>query len=149
MIIEQRYGDILNTDTKYIAHCVNAQGKMASGVARAIRNRYPKAYSDYMEVFHNSGLPLGKVIASVNKPHTVLHIVGQQTYGYDGRTYVNYRALRRGIRTINKNFNEPVSFPLIGCGLAGGDWSIVRSIIEEESTNFQPVVYVLNDEIPF
>ncbi len=145
MQIEYRYGDVLNTDSIYIAHCVNAQHKMNSGVAKAIRARYPKAYDDYMA----STLPLGKVILSKNEPHNILHIVGQKYYGYDSRVYVDYPALRRGLATINKNINEPVAFPMIGCGLAGGDWSIVGPMIEEESTNFQPIVYALNDEIKY
>lgn len=145
MRIDYQYGDILTTEANYIAHCVNAKHRMRSGVAKAIRERYPKAYDDYM----SSRLVLGKVILSQNEPHNILHIVGQDAYGYDGRVYVDYPALRRGIATINKNIHEPVAFPMIGCGLAGGDWKIVSAIIEEESTKFQPIVYVLNDSITY
>lgn len=145
MKIQRQYGNILTTEARYIAHCVNAQHKMASGVAKAIRAAYPKAYNDYMA----STLPLGKVILSKNDPHNILHIVGQKYYGYDKRVYVDYVALRQGIATINKNIHEPVAFPMIGCGLAGGDWKIVSAIIEEESTNFQPIVYILNDEVKY
>lgn len=145
MKIKYEYGDILTTKAKYIAHCVNAQHAMNSGVARAIRERYPKSYDDYM----SSALKLGKVILSKNEPHNILHIVGQEYYGRElGRRYVDYVALRRGIATINKNISEPIAFPMIGCGLAGGNWNIVSDIIEEESTNFQPIVYLLNDSIP-
>jgi len=149
MKIEQRYGDLLTTDSKYIAHCVNAQGKMRSGVAKAIREAYPKAYDDYIETYNTTGLKLGKVILSKNEPHNILHIVGQENYGYDGRVYLSYKALRVGVRSINRIISEPVSFPLIGCGLAGGNWQLVQEILEQESTNFQPIVYLLNDEIKF
>ena len=149
MKIIYRHGDILDTDTKYIAHCVNAQGKMASGVAKAIRSRYPKAYDDYIDTYNTSGLQLGKVICSTNVPHDILHIVGQKYYGYDKATYVDYVALRRAFATINKNVKSSVSLPLIGCGLAGGNWQIVSAIIEEEFTNIQPIVYSLNDEVLF
>lgn len=149
MQIEYRYGDLLKTDIPYIAHCVNAQGKMGSGVAKTIRETYPKAYEDYMEVYNSTGLKLGKVICSVNKPHSILHIIGQNRYGHDGALYIDYLALRRGIKTINKNVQSRIAFPLIGCGLAGGNWDIVSSIIEEELTQFQPIVYTLNDGVPF
>ena len=145
MQIEYTSGNILTYTGKYIAHCVNAQGKMRSGVAKAIREAYPKCYEDYI----SSVLTMGKVIASDCGRHTILNIVGQKYYGYDKQVYVDYIALRKGISTINKNITEPVAFPLIGCGLAGGDWAIVSSILEEESTNFQPIVYTLNDEIVF
>lgn len=145
MKIEYRVGNILDTDARYIAHCVNAQHKMASGVAKTIREAYPKAYDDYMFC----SLFLGKVILSLNEPHNILHIVGQNNYGYDGKVYVDYNALRVGINTLNKHIiGQPVAFPLIGCGLAGGDWSIVSKIIEEEATWFQPIVYTLDGKIP-
>jgi O-acetyl-ADP-ribose deacetylase (regulator of RNase III) len=145
MKIQDKYGDILSTDAKYIAHCVNMQHKMNSGVAKVIRERYPKAYDDYM----SSELKLGKVILSKNEPHNILHIVGQRYYGRDGARYIDYPALRSAICTINRNISEPVAFPMIGCGLAGGDWNIVKEILEEEATNFQPIVYILNDNIPY
>jgi O-acetyl-ADP-ribose deacetylase (regulator of RNase III) len=149
MQIEYKYGNILDTDARYICHCVNAQGKMRSGVAKAIREQYPKAYEVYMQTYETEGLRLGQVIGADCGNHVILNLVGQNRYGYDGRLYVDYIAIRKGIYTINENIKEPVAFPLIGCGLAGGDWKIVSSIIEEESTNFQPIVYLLNDAIPF
>lgn len=149
MQIDYKYGDILNTEAKYICHCVNAQGAMRSGVAKAIRERYPKAFDVYKEVHETSGLKLGQVIGADCGSHTILNLVGQKNYGYDGKVYVDYIAIRKGLKSINRNVTEDVAFPLIGCGLAGGDWKIVSSIIEEESTNFQPLVYILNDEVPF
>ena len=150
MKIEYRYGDILTTDSRYIAHCVNAQGVMKSGVAKAIRDRYPKSFDDYRETFLETGLSLGKVICSNNSPHNILHIVGQKYYGYDSTTYVDYVALRQVFKIINKRIATiSVAMPLIGCGLAGGDWQIVSAMIEEEFTNIQPIVYALNDEVKF
>lgn len=149
MKIEYRYGDILTTDSLYIAHCCNAQGVMSSGVAKAIRNKYPKAFTVYRERYEKSGLPLGFVIGADCGDHVILNIIGQKNYGYDKHVYVDYLAIRRALRSINQHISEPVSFPLIGCGLAGGDWRIMSSIIEEESTNFQPIVYTLDDEVPY
>lgn len=149
MKIEYRYGDVLTTDSKYIAHCCNAQGKMNSGVAKAIRNKYPKAFTVYRDSYETKGLFLGQVIGADCGDHLILNIIGQKYYGYDGQTYVDYPAIRKALNSINKNIAEPVSFPLIGCGLAGGDWTIMSQIIEEESTNFQPIVYAFNDEVPF
>jgi O-acetyl-ADP-ribose deacetylase (regulator of RNase III) len=147
--IEYRYGDLTNTDAKYIAHCVNAQGKMNSGVAKAIRQKFPRAYEIYMQAHEEHRLILGSVIGADCGTHTILNIVGQDRYGYDGAKYVYYVALRKGVRLINGNITDAVAFPFIGCGLAGGDWQLVSAIIEEESTNFQPIVYSLDDEIPF
>ena len=149
MKIEYRYGDILKTNTKYICHCVNAQGVMGSGVAKQIRAKYPKAFKVYRDTHETKGLILGQVIGADCDEHIILNLVGQKNYGRDGSLYLDYVALRKGINIINKNISEPVSFPMIGCGLAGGDWKLVSEIIEEESTNFQPIVYTFDDSIPF
>ncbi len=150
MEILKRYGDITTTEARYICHCVNAQGKMRSGVAKAIRDKFPRAYEVYKEKYESGELRLGSVIGADCGTHIILNLVGQEFYGREpGRVYVSYRALRKGIQLINENITEPVAFPLIGCGLAGGDWRLVREIIEEESTRFQPIVYLLNDEVPF
>lgn len=40
-------GDLFSTKAKYICHQVNCQGKMGSGVARQIREKYPTVYQWY------------------------------------------------------------------------------------------------------
>ena len=44
-MIKYKIGDLLTAPQKCIAHQVNCQGVMGSGVARAIRNEYPKGTS--------------------------------------------------------------------------------------------------------
>lgn len=147
MKIIYRTGNLLTTNTKFIAHCVNAQGRMASGVAKAIKERYPKAYDDYIEWHAEGRLKLGRVLCSTNSPHLILHLCGQEFYGNDGRTYIDYQALEKCFTRLNSLVDEEISFPMIGCGLAGGKWEIVSRILEETS-KFQPIVYMLNDTIP-
>lgn len=46
---------------------------------------------------------------------------------------VDYDAIKLVMRKINHNFKGlHVGLPLIGCGLAGGDWDIVSNIIKKE-----------------
>lgn len=40
-------GDLLTTNANYICHQVNCQGRMGSGVARQIREKYPTVYQWY------------------------------------------------------------------------------------------------------
>ena len=54
---------------------------------------------------------------------------------------VDYEAIRLCMRKINYTFSgKHVGLPLIGCGLAGGDWNIVKAIIEEEFTDCQVTI---------
>lgn len=40
-------GNLFDSKAKIIAHQVNCQGKMNSGVAKEVRQRYPHVYRDY------------------------------------------------------------------------------------------------------
>ena len=43
---------------------------------------------------------------------------------------------------------DRIGMPLLGCGLANGEWSVVKAIIEANSCNFKPVVYLIDGVIP-
>lgn len=155
MKIEYRVGDLLDSGLRCIAHGCNAQGVMKSGIAKAIRARYPIAFTKYREAYEaqNDNLTLGQVIrADVSSDRTILNVITQEFYGRDPNTvYVDYDAIRYAMYSINLitacgGFHS-VGFPLIGAGLANGDWTIISRIIEEES-QFQPIVYTLDGTIP-
>ena len=50
-MVEIKTGNVFDTDAKYICHQVNCKGKMASGVAKEVRERYPDAYWEYMSIW--------------------------------------------------------------------------------------------------
>lgn len=152
MKIIYKTGNLITADEGIIAHGCNAQGKMNSGVAKAIRENYPSAYDNYMWEHETKGLVLGKYIPirdicrEDKKSRIVLNCITQNNYGYDEKRYFSYDALAKVIETIsNAGLDEgiPIAFPKIGAGLGGGDWYIIEKIIETYSLTFQPVVYTL------
>ncbi len=146
-------GDLLDAPQRLILQSVNAKGAMNSGVAKAIRQKYPKVYTDYRKVFDATGLKLGTVIYSDCGQHIVGNIVGQATYGREeGRRYVSYDALDIGLTNVNNycvsfGFDE-VAMPLMGAQLGGGRWPIVAEIINARLIDVQPIVYLLDGIIP-
>lgn len=136
-----KHGDLLREVTAgIIVHQVNAQGAMGAGIAKSIRSKWPQVYEEYVKVigpvYSQSGEGrhfLGKVIYVEVEPGLfVANLVGQQFFGRTGERFTSYDALDAGFRDIH-NFallrNLPVHYPLIGCGLGGGEWSIVSAII--------------------
>lgn len=54
---------------------------------------------------------------------------------------LDYDALRLCLRKINHRFiDKHIGLPLIGCGLAGGDWKIVKQIMLDELKNMDVTV---------
>jgi O-acetyl-ADP-ribose deacetylase (regulator of RNase III) len=143
MKIEYRNGDLLDTDIKHILHGCNARGVMGSGVAKLIRQKWPKAYEDYAVVYNSVGLHLGSYITSIQSDgKIVINGITQETYGKTG-VHISYWAIANIIRNLNSDGIKYIAMPQIGAGLGGGDWRVIEAIIENESKRFQPVVYIL------
>jgi O-acetyl-ADP-ribose deacetylase (regulator of RNase III) len=164
MKIIYEVGDMLTTPNLYCAQGCNAQGAMGSGIAKTIRDLYPNVYQEYRTAHLTDGLTLGDLVVvavpeAVYKGHTypqrvMINAITQEFAGNDGVRYVSYDGIARAIENIVAFINDmegksppweeypEVSFPLIGAGLARGDWFVIARLIETLSTNFQPRVYV-------
>jgi O-acetyl-ADP-ribose deacetylase (regulator of RNase III) len=137
-------GSLLDSEEFVIAHGCNAQGVMKSGVAKAIRERYPFVYNDYKNWEKRHALRLGDVITSGNFDRIILNIISQEYYGRDPSVvYVSYDAIAKAVGRINAMGLTRVAFPKIGAGLANGNWNIIASILESLS-NFTPIVYYID-----
>ncbi len=129
-------GDILNIQEGIICHQVNCMGKMGTGIALAIRKKWPGVYQDYLSVYTQGQLKLGNVVLSpiVVAQLYVANLCGQFLYGRD-RQYTDYDALKTclgRVHKISERLNLKVFIPhKMGCANAGGDWEIVSRIIEE------------------
>lgn len=151
MKIEYRKGNLLNTDSHYIIHGCNAQGVMNSGVAKAIRERWPKVYEDYKAWYDNctdkflDSLPLGHYHFVKVEDHTIINAVTQKYYGRDGTRYVSYDAIDEIFEALDDklDFGSKIAMPKIGAGLGGGSWEVISSIIEHRCHNVSPIVYEL------
>jgi O-acetyl-ADP-ribose deacetylase (regulator of RNase III) len=134
MITKYIVGDITQTELKYIAHGVNCQNKMGSGVARALYEKFPQIKEEYHNYMNENGWDeyLGSTQMVQSGDKYIFNCWTQEFYGYDGKRYVNYAA-------ISKCFNDIVgiisgnilAIPKIGCGLAGGDWKFVEQLIND------------------
>lgn len=139
-IVKYIKGSILDAPQKYIAHGVNCQNVMGSGVAKVLFKEYPiikRDYHDYCKNVEPNEL-LGKVdiVELEDQVHEkVFNCFTQEFYGYDGKKYVNYEAIYNCFNYIakflNTSFYPEIAIPKIGCGLAGGNWEIVSRIIDD------------------
>lgn len=148
-MIEYVKGNILDTDCVLIAHGCNAQGVMGSGVAKAIRDKWPVAYEKYREEYELYGLKLGDVIwariegTEQYSSRWVLNCITQEYYGRDGNRYVNYGAIAKAFYEISCSMPQTIAIPKIGAGLGGGDWNIIAEIIEGMMGEHKIKVYEL------
>lgn len=151
-------GNILDVKQGLIVQQVNAQGVMGSGLAKAIRAKWPVVWDEYNKWMEhprsrmNKGRDiLGQVqYIQVEPGLWVANLVGQQFYGRGGIRFTSYDALDAGfahVKTILKIHPEmgPVNYPLIGCGLGGGNWAIVSQIIKAQLDKMEHTVWLTKD----
>lgn len=149
-MITYKKGNLLDTPDMLIAHGCNAQGVMGSGVAKAIRDKYPKAFDDYQQAVYDFKYPrnhLGRMISSAQPDgRIILNCVTQDQYGKDGKKYVSYDAIDTCMNKIQKGMfglSTNVSMPKIGAGLGGGEWSIIEAIINHRLHDYNVTIWTL------
>lgn len=130
-------GDLFDTAAPIICHQVNCQGKMGSGVAKQIREKYPTAYRQYVNICADKkGDPsalLGTAQFVYGTDRIVVNMFAQNKYGYDKALYTSYMAFTACLQNIARQVapGETIAMPYkIACGLAGGDWNVVYKLIE-------------------
>lgn len=145
-------GDLLNAHVDFICHQVNCQGKMGSGVAKAIRDKYIAVYEQY-RAYVNKVVDKSKLLGHVQfiqvsndpevKPYYVVNMFTQLDFGYDGKQYTSYEAFKMALAEINKNCaGYEVAFPWkIGCVRGGADWNTVLNMICTELTDVKSITF--------
>ena len=116
-----------------IGHGCNCFGNMGAGVAKAIREEFPEAYNvDKFDSRRGDIRKLGTFTKYDYPDLTVLNLYTQFAYGTQ-KVEVRYDAIRKCMKEIKKNYSgKRIGLPMIGAGLAGGDWKIISQIIEDE-----------------
>ena len=133
--------DLTTSDADFICHQVNCQGKMNSGVAKAIRERWPVVYTVYWNTFLNESNLLGKILlVDINEygpqvwppQPTIINMFAQEHYGYDGKRYTSYDAFWSCLGHILEAVPEgsKIAFPYrIGCDRGGANWKVIYAMI--------------------
>lgn len=130
--------DILNVNKGIIAHQVNCKGVMNAGVAKQIRESYPLVFEKYKEYIPDMQPGMIQLI-QVKEDLYICNLAGQNDY--KGEQNTDYQAVKTAFQKLFKVAQEkdlPVYIPyMMGCGLAGGDWTKYRGIIKDACPTVQ------------
>ena len=153
-MITYKQGDLLEFSEDAFGHGCNCQSTMGSGVAKAVRAKWPVMYevADCQSEFTPSQ-KLGNY-TYVELPENKFGFNIYSQFDYRGRNVgkmdLDYGALERGVNGVcnhlSSNGLKTLALPLIGCGLAGGNWNIVEGILNRvsDATGIDIVVYINN-----
>ena len=153
-------GDLVK-DKQYTMFChqTNCRGRMGSGIAKQIADTYPIVAARDAQ-YHKICVTcrggehamLGTIMGSrTDDGRVCINMYAQENYGTDKRQ-TDYMAFARCLALIRDDLMDyppetKVAFPdHIGCGLASGDWKIVRNLIESFSRMIRQDVYIVKLE---
>jgi hypothetical protein len=130
--------DITTVEFGVIVHQVNCQGVMGSGVAKALRDKWPKIYDSYRD----AEKLLGNIdVCEIKENLYVVNLFGQDEYkrGIDDHwdRFTSYGAWELALPRlrdyiIRNGLPDMIYFPYnVGCDRGGGDWRIISAMIEE------------------
>lgn len=154
-------GDLIkraeNGEFDVIVHGCNCFHTMGAGIAGQLARKYPEVLqTDIDESEYGDANKLGSYTAvQIERGDVLFTVVNAYTQfqcGGDQR-YASYDAIDRAFRKLAFELNSnsvdgyftklKIGYPMIGAGLAGGDWDVIKVIIEKalDGTDHTLVVY--------
>lgn len=142
-MIKERVGDIFEQkDLTHIVHQANLFCTFNSGIAAEIKKRYPYAYHVDCQTHKGARSKLGWFTIGCSPEKSGLpFVINLYSQGGTSATQriTHYAAMGKALFDLEEILRDPdlkdqkyvVGIPRgLGCGLAGGDWAVVRAIID-------------------
>ena len=139
-------GDLLSlaAEGKFdvIVHGCNCFNNMGAGIAVGIARNYPASHIADMNTVRGDKGKMGtysqaRVLTRTNPPKLLTVINAYTQYGCNASKHVDlfeYEAFRQILNKLAEEFQtSSFGFPLIGCGLAGGDKGRILDMIDDFS----------------
>ncbi|WP_136678720.1 macro domain-containing protein [Neptunomonas sp. XY-337] len=116
-----------------IVHGCNCFCAMGAGIAAAIKQAFPEAHQADLATAEGQRAKLGTYSSAQVQcgTHQVVVVNAYTQYHWRGRgVLADYTAIEQVFTAIKRDFaGARIGYPLIGAGLAGGDWQRIRRLI--------------------
>jgi len=138
----------LNGEFDVIIHGCNCFCTMGAGIAKSIKAKFPEAYHADLCTTKGDKSKLGSFSSAIIKidKHEI-HVINAYTqYHWKGTgKKVDYDAIQSVFSKIKTQYSgKRIAFPLIGAGLGGGDWQVIKKIIETELKGEDHTLVIFN-----
>lgn len=126
----------LNGVFDVIIHGCNCQCTMGAGIAKLIRAKFPEAFEADLQTKKGDRSKLGTISTAkvMRNNHEITIINAYTQFNWRGSgVLADYEAIRKAMLKIKSLYSgSRIGYPMIGAGLAGGDWDTIARILGEE-----------------
>jgi O-acetyl-ADP-ribose deacetylase (regulator of RNase III) len=145
-VIFYKKGDLFKAPEQLLAHGVNCSGAFGSGVAAGMALNHIVARNSYFFKYTEFGWELGDVQFIVSNNKWIANCATQLNYLPRTMCHADYPAIEAAMLKVKEFAMKDgltVAMPKIGAGLAGGDWNIIKAILEKVFNDYDATVYEL------
>lgn len=149
-MIKEIDANLLEYPLDGIIHQANCFHTMGGGIALRIKNKFPQAYEADLATIKGDRVKVGSFsLAVLPSNFHIYNLYSQYTFGFGRQT--DYTAVVNGLEKIVlhalENGLKSLGLPkYMGCRLGGGNWQVVRAIIDEVF-DVRPIdLYICNYE---
>ena len=119
-----------------IIHGCNCFCTMGAGIAKGIKTEFPEAFKADANTEKGSKEKLGTYSSATvsRNGHEITIINAYTQHHWRGRGIkADYDAIQKVFASVKQSHSgKRIGYPLIGAGLAGGDWSVISNIISSQ-----------------
>lgn len=141
----------IHDGTRVIAHVCNDAGKWGAGFSGAVSDRWKEPEVFYRSQYRRArfSFKLGEVQwVFVETDLAIVNMIAQHdTRSKKNPKPIRYDALESCLNKLVESCQDlgdvTLHMPRIGSGLAGGDWGLIESLIDEICWDFDVYVYDL------
>ena len=148
-MIREVEGDILLSKAQVVAHGVAPGDHFDSGLALALRERWPAMVKDFRHYCQNSHPKAGEVWywGGAEGPAIVNMLVQEAAYGHGekpGKASLEnvHHALKELTKLIAKEGIKSIALPRLATGVGGLDWSDVKLLVEKHLGSLDIPVFI-------
>jgi O-acetyl-ADP-ribose deacetylase (regulator of RNase III) len=145
-------GDLLAMAKEYkfdvIAHGANCFKSMGAGIALQIKRQFNDAFIKDFNDRRSSSQRWGDYTYVTYKYEDKLLSVYNLYTQYNPGPDLDYTALELSLKKLAKNIkpNSKIGLPQIGCGIGGGNWLIVKEIIQRVLSDYNVTIVMYDPE---
>lgn len=141
MLIYRRTS-LLESSAQTLVNTVNTVGVMGKGLAREFRDRYPTMFHAYKEICDQGLLTPGRLWLWKDAGAWVLNFPTKKHWKNPSKIEWIEAGLERFVAGFEELGIREISFPRLGCGNGGLDWTDVKPVMEHYLSPLKIPVYI-------
>lgn len=130
-MIENKYDDLLDSQTEALVNTVNCVGVMGKGIALQFKKTWPDNFKAYANACKKGEIRPGKMFVFSTKEKIIINFPTKEHWKERSKIDFIKEGLQDLIKIIAKYKIKSIAIPPLGCGNGGLNWKDVQPLIAE------------------